>query len=78
MWTWRNPDGPGVLVAIGAGTAALVAGAVVREAPRLAILEPPRASALDAGGFPTFVATVVFGVLAISWVVQAIRGAKPE
>jgi hypothetical protein len=78
VWTWRNPDGPGVLVAVGAGTAALVAGAVVREAPRLAILEPPRASALEAGGFPTFVATVVFGVLAISWIVQAIRGAKPE
>ena len=77
-WLWRVPDGAGVVIATGAGTAALVAAAVVREAPRLAVLEPPRSAALEAGGFPVFVATVVFGVAAIAWIVHTIRGAKPE
>jgi hypothetical protein len=77
-WTWRVPDGPGALVAIGGGTAALLAGAVVREAPRIAILEPARHAAEDAGGLPTFVATAAFGVFAIVWIVQAIRGARPD
>jgi len=79
VWIWRVPDGVGALVATAAGTAALVAGAVVREAPRLAILEPPRPAALEAGGFPTFVATFAFGVLAIAWIVQTIRrGTRPR
>jgi hypothetical protein len=73
VWTWRVPAGPGALWAIAGGTAALLAGAVVREAARISILEPARHAATDAGGFPTFVATAVFGVFAIAWIVQAIR-----
>ena len=77
-WIWRSPDGAGVALVTGAGTAALVAAAVVREAARIALLEPPRAAALEAGGFAVFVATVVFGVAVIAWIVGTIRRAKPE
>jgi hypothetical protein len=79
-WTWRVPDGVGVLVATAAGTAALVAGAVVREAPRLAMIDPPRPESLDAGGFATFLATLAFGVIAIVWIAQIVRdsSSKPE
>ena len=79
VWTWRAPDSIGVLIATAAGTAALLAGAVVREAPRLAIMEDPHPAALEAGGLPTFIATFVFGVIAIAWIAQVIRGGiKPR
>lgn len=73
LWTWRAPDGPGVTLVAGAATAGLVAGAVVREAPRLALLDPPRVAATDAGGLALFLATLVFGALAIAWIVRTIR-----
>lgn len=76
VWTWRVPEAGGVVLATAAGTAALVAGAVVREAPRIALLEPPRQAALDAGGLPTFLATLALGAFAITWVVQTIRAAR--
>ncbi|HSK05279.1 MAG TPA: hypothetical protein VK932_28720 [Kofleriaceae bacterium] len=73
IWTWRSPDGAGATVVAGATAAALVSGAVVREAPRLALLEPPRAAAADAGGMPVFLATLVLGVVAISWIARTVR-----
>ena len=69
----RSPAGYGVTLATAGATAALVAGAVVREAPRLAIVEPPRAAALEAGGLGVFLATLVFGVLAIAWVRKTVQ-----
>jgi hypothetical protein len=74
IWTWRSPDGAGATVVAGATAAALLSGAVVREAPRLALLEPPRPAALEAGGMPVFFATLVLGVVAIAWVWRMIRG----
>jgi hypothetical protein len=76
IWTWRSPDGAGATVVAGATAAALVSGAVVREAPRIALLEPPRAAAVDAGGMPVFLATLVLGVLAISWIARLVRDAR--
>ncbi len=73
VWTWRAPDGLGPAIATAAGTAALFAGAVVREAPRLALLEQPHPAALEAGGLPTFIATLGFGIIAIVWIVQVVR-----
>lgn len=73
VWLWRVPDGPAAMLVTAAGTAALVAGAVVREAPRFALIEPPRPAALEASGFPVFAATVVFGVFAIAWVWRTVR-----
>jgi len=71
--TWRAPDGRGPLVVAGAATAALLAASVVREAPRLALLEPPREAAAGAGGFPVFAATAIAGALAIAWIVRTVR-----
>src|SRR5262245_44436660 len=42
-WTARRPDGRALPVASVATAAALIAGSVVREAPRLALIEHPRA-----------------------------------
>lgn len=74
---WRDPSGMGLWVVTAGGTAALVAGAVVREAPRIAILEPLRPAAAEASGFPVFALTFVFGVVVIVWIVRTIRTAKP-
>ncbi|MGN6105271.1 MAG: hypothetical protein ACTHU0_09225, partial [Kofleriaceae bacterium] len=38
LWIWRAPDAAGAFVATAAGSAALLAGVVVREAPRLAVI----------------------------------------
>lgn len=78
LWLWRSPDGAGPLVVAGATTAALLSGAVVREAPRLALIEKPRPAALEAGGFPVFVATAIFAVIAISYVWRTIRRAADD
>jgi hypothetical protein len=77
IWTWRSPDGAGATVVAGATAAALVSGAVVREAPRLALLEPPPPSALAAGGMLVFFATLALGVLAIAWIVRTLSLARP-
>jgi hypothetical protein len=76
LWTWRAPDGPGAYLVAGATAAALFSGAVVREVPRLALLEPPRPSALSAGGMPVFLVTLLFGALAIGWVTRLVRGQR--
>jgi hypothetical protein len=72
----RAPHGVGLLLVTGGGTAALFSGAVVREAPRLGILEPVRAAAAEASGFPLYLATFLFGVAAIAWIVKTIRTAR--
>ena len=74
-WTARRPDGPGLALTTGATTAALVAGAVVREAPRLAMIEHGRATAGASGGLVVFFVTLALGVAAITWVVRTVRAA---
>ena len=74
-WTGRRPDGPGLRVATAATAAALLAGAVVREAPRLALIEHARQTAVGAGGLPVFVATLAVGIAAIAWTLRTVRGA---
>jgi hypothetical protein len=77
-WGWmvRDPDGPAIGLVTGATAAALLAGVVVREAPRLALLEPARPAAAAAGGMPVFVATLALGAIAIGYVVRVVRGAS--
>ncbi len=72
----RAPHGNGLWIVTAAGSAGLLAGAVLREAPRLAILETPRPAALEASGFPVFGITFVFGVAVIAWIVKTIRSAE--
>ena len=73
LWLVRAPDGPALGLVAGAGTAALLAGAIVREAPRLALGDAPRPAALAASGFPVFALTLVLGVLVIAWIVRLVR-----
>jgi hypothetical protein len=73
--TARRPDGPGLTAATAATTVALLAGAIVREAPRLALIEHARATAVGSGGLPVFVVTFAVGVAAIAWVVRTVRRA---
>jgi len=54
---------------------ALLAGAVVREAPRLALIERARDTAVHAGGLAVFVVTLGVGVAAIRWIVRTVRAA---
>lgn len=66
----RDPDGRGLHVATGGVTAAVIAGAVVREAPRIAMIEPVRS---ESGGLVVFALTFVFGCAAIAWIVRVTR-----
>lgn len=74
----RAPDGAALAVVTAAGTAALVCATVVREAPRLALLEPVRAEAAGASGFAVFAVTLVLGVAVIAWIWRAISRAASE
>ena len=71
----RRPDGRGRSLATAATAAALVAGAVVREAPRLALIERSRATADHTGGLVVFAVTLVIGVATIAWIVRTVRRA---
>ncbi len=76
VWLWRAPAGAALAVVTGAGTAALVCATVVREAPRLALLDPARPEAREAAGFPVFALTLVLGVVVIAWIWRAVRRAS--
>ena len=75
VWLFRAASPTPLSIVTAAGAAALVAGTVVREAPRLALIEPPRAAAVDAQGLWVFVVTAVAGVALIAWIVRTIRRA---
>jgi hypothetical protein len=74
-WTARSPDGPGLTVATAATAAALLAGSLVREAPRIALIEHGRGLAVGAGGAAMFAATLAVGIAAITWIVRTARAA---
>ena len=78
LWIVRAPSSAGPTLVTAATTAALLAGAVVREAPRLTLLEPAREAARGAAGFPVFAATTMFGILAIVLVWRTIKSARPD
>ena len=69
---WRRPDGPGLLVATAGGAGALIAAVCVREAQRLALVEPSRGAA---GGGVVFALALALGVTAMVWVVRTVRAA---
>jgi hypothetical protein len=77
LWLLRSPDSSALSLVTGAGAAALLCATVVREAPRLALLDPPRPSAMEASGFALFAITAVFGIAAIVWIWRAISRAAP-
>lgn len=71
----RRPSELALRVATAAGTGALVAAVIVREAPRIALIEPTHRLAADAGGTLVFVLAGALGVAAIAWVVRTARAA---
>lgn len=73
--TLRRPEGAGVRLATIATTCALLAGAVVREAPRIALIERGRTTAVASGGLVVFAVTVAIGIAAIAWIVRTARAA---
>lgn len=60
-------------VATAAGAGAIVAAAIVREAPRVALIEPGHPLAANAGGFAVFAVALVIGIAAVAWVVRTVR-----
>ncbi|HEX4451253.1 MAG TPA: hypothetical protein VH143_10310 [Kofleriaceae bacterium] len=56
-------------IATGAGAAALLAAAVVREAPRVALIEPAHG---PAGGAIAFAVAIAIGGAAIAWVIRTV------
>jgi hypothetical protein len=72
-WMYRSSSSTALSLVTGAGTAALIAGVVVRESPRLALIEAPRAAALEAQGVWVFAATSLLGIALIAWIVRTIR-----
>lgn len=73
LWTWRTPGGVGLRVATSAGIVALLSATVIREAPRLELLQVPTRASLDAGGLSVFAVTLLLGALAIAWIIRTIR-----
>ncbi|HEY1555888.1 MAG TPA: hypothetical protein VGF94_13710 [Kofleriaceae bacterium] len=69
---WRGST-RALVVATAAGAGALVAAVIVREAPRVALIESPRALAAHAGGEVAFALALVLGIAAIVWVVRLTR-----
>jgi hypothetical protein len=63
-------------VATAAGSGVLVAAIVVREAPRLALIEAPHALADNAGGAVVFAVLAIAGVAAIAWIIGVVRSAS--
>jgi hypothetical protein len=70
LWMWRLPASNARAVVTAAGTTVMIAGVVVREANRLAVVAPVRVAAVEATGFPVFVITAVIGVVVIAWIVK--------
>lgn len=77
-WFFLARTNRGAALVTGAVTAALVAGAVVREAPRLALLEPVRTAAHEASGFWVFAVTGLLGIVAIAFISRTISHASRE
>jgi hypothetical protein len=71
----RRPGGIGLTIATAAGTAAMVAALVIREAPRLAFVEPEHPLSGGSGGVVVFAVALALGAAAIAWIVRTVRSA---
>jgi hypothetical protein len=69
---WRPSDRT-LAAATCTGVVVLAAAVVVREAPRLALVEPSHPLTAGAGGALAFAVALVLGATAIAWVVRVVR-----
>jgi hypothetical protein len=65
---WRSSGTRALAVATAAGSGAIVAAVIVREAPRVALIEPVHPLAASAGGTVVFAIAALAGVAAIAWI----------
>lgn len=74
-WTLvlRSATDRALAVATAGGAGAIVAAAIVREAPRVALIEPVHPLAANAGGMLVFGFALVLGVVAVAWVIRTVR-----
>jgi hypothetical protein len=70
--TWKRPGELVLTIATAAGTAALLSAAVVREAPRVALIETHVLAETSGAGY-AFAIALVIGIAAIAWVVRQLR-----
>jgi hypothetical protein len=68
---WRRPSDLVLSIVTAAGTIALLAATIAREAPRLSLVEPSR----EADGWIVFAIAAAIGVAAIVYVIRLARGA---
>jgi hypothetical protein len=73
---WRPGRDNALAAATASGVVVLVAAVVVREAPRLALVEPEHPLATGSAGAPVFVVALVAGAAAIGWVVHVARSVR--
>jgi hypothetical protein len=69
----RAPSQRALALATGAGTGAIVAAVIVRETPRVQLIEPTHELAVNAGGFVVFAVALLVGVVAIVYVIRIAR-----
>jgi len=69
----RAPTDRALALVTAAGTGAIVAAAIVREAPRVALIEPAHPIAVNAGGIVVFCVALAIGIAAVAWVVRTVR-----
>ena len=69
----RAPSDAILGLATASGAGAIVAASIVREAPRVALIEPAHPIAVSAGGFVVFAVALVVGVAAVACVVRTVR-----
>ena len=70
----RAPSERVLALITGAGTSAIVAAVIVRETPRIAVIEPTHELAVNAGGVVVFLVALAVGVAAIAYVIRLARG----
>ena len=69
----RAPSDALLGLATASGAGAIVAASIVREAPRVALIEPTHPMAVSAGGSLVFAVAFLIGIAAIAWVVRTVR-----
>jgi hypothetical protein len=69
----RAPSERVLALATGAGTGAIVAAVIVRETPRVPLIEPTHELAVNAGGLLVFAIALLVGIAAIVYVIRIAR-----
>ena len=72
----QRPTDRVLAIATAAGTAVMLAAVIVREAPRIALIEAPVPLAAGAGGLVVFGIALIGGIAAITWILGVASGPR--